>query len=153
MIPKSLSRAILHLWIKFTEWKVLFQTSSTGEINKDRVRQFLKKVQSIPPWSEWQVEVLAQVEDVEWQPAHNEEQQGGQQQVGPPHIAPFTQQPSAQDTQGYRGDRGFKKNWQARVQVPSTMSKLRQAQSQTSFTSTNAKLRKCLRFDALLTRG
>ena len=62
---------------------------------RDRVWQFLKKVQSIPPWPERQVEVLAQVEDVEGQPAHNEEEQGGQQQGGPPHIAPLTQHPSA----------------------------------------------------------
>ena len=44
---------------------------------------------------ERQVEVLAQVEDVEGQPAHNEEEQGGQQQGSPPHIAPLTQHPSA----------------------------------------------------------
>ena len=116
---KTVQKAILHLWIKFTEWKVLFQTSSIREMYRDRVWQFLKKVQSIPPWPERQVEVLAQVEDVEWQPAHNEEEQGGQQHVGPPHIAPLTQHPSAQDNQGYWGYRGFYQNWQARVQVNS----------------------------------
>ena len=77
---------------------------------RDRVWQFLKKVQSIPPWPERQIEVLAQVEDVEWQPAHYEEQQGGQQQVSPPHIAPLTQHPSAQDNQGYWEYRGFYQN-------------------------------------------
>ena len=77
------------------------------------------KVQRLPPWPERQVEVLAQVEDVEGQPAHNEEEQGGQQQMGPPHIAPLTQHPSAQDNQGYWEYRGFYQNWQARVQVNS----------------------------------
>ena len=53
-----------------------------------------------PPGSERHVEVLAQVEDVQGQPAHDEQNQGGQQQVGPPHIAPRTQHSPAEDIMG-----------------------------------------------------
>ena len=53
-----------------------------------------------PPGSERHVEVLAQVEDVQGQPAHDEQDQGGQQEVGPPHIAPCTHQSPAEDMAG-----------------------------------------------------
>ena len=53
-----------------------------------------------PPGSERHVEVLAQVEDVQGQPAHDEQDQGGQQQEGPPHIAPCTPHSPAEVMKG-----------------------------------------------------
>ena len=52
-----------------------------------------------PPGSERHVEVLAQVEDVQGQPAHDEQQEGGQQQVTPAHVPPFLLIPSEEKKQ------------------------------------------------------
>ena len=67
---------------------------------------FLFNNESSPPGSERHIEVLAQIEDVQGHPAHDEQHQGGQQQVGPPHIAPCTQHSSAEDMAGVITKRG-----------------------------------------------
>ena len=49
----------------------------------------------LPPWSEGQVEVLAQVEDVDRQPAHHEQAERGNQHQAAPDVPPLLRDPPA----------------------------------------------------------
>ena len=49
----------------------------------------------VPPWPERQVEVLAEVEDVDRQPAHHEQAERGHQHQAAPDVTPLLRNPPA----------------------------------------------------------
>ena len=63
---------------------------------RKKLNSFSSSVGSVdwPPWSEGQVEVLAQVEDVDRQPAHHEQAERGHQHQAAPDVTPLLRDPS-----------------------------------------------------------